>query len=678
MHLCARVCRISAALIGSLFAFASAVSAQSLPAPWVDRDIGGPSIAGDATYSSPTFTITAGGSDIWGTSDQFHFVYQPITGDIDVRARVDDVVPASVWSKAGVMIRASLNSGSAHGFALVSASKGLAFQRRRSSGAGSVSTGGEFASAPRWVRLVRSGTLVTAYSSADGVSWTKIGSDTIQLGATAYVGIAATSHNQSVSTTAKVSQMSVTQVGALPNGQKDSDIGSPALNGSASYNNGIYTITAAGADIWGTSDQFHFVYQQMSGDLDVKVRVASISYADRWSKAGVMIRQSLSASSAHAFALTSARRGYAFQRRDYTGGLSADTAGSAAGPPGWVRLTRSGNLVTAYQSTDGVNWTKIGSDSVELTDPVYVGIAATSHDTSATTTVTADHFSAQVTSQTNQPPSVTLATAGTSFTAPATISLTATASDPENQLARVEFYDGSTLLSTDTTSPYSFSWTNVSAGSYSLTAVAYDAQGASATSAAVSVQVTSQTNQPPTVTLATNGASFSAPATIALTATASDPENQLARVQFYSGSTLLSTDTTAPYSFSWTNVPAGTYSVTAVAVDAQGASTRSAPVAIVVSTVTSSNIYLAFTTTAQDESLATGYVVEVFSATANVSTATPLATQSIGKPTLDSSGNAQVDITTLYNGLAVGNYQMAVRVDSSAGSATSVPIAFTR
>src|SRR6185437_213040 len=97
---------------------------------------------------------------------------------------------------------------------------------------------------------------------------------------------------------------------------------------------------------------------------------------------------------AHGFALVSAGRGYAFQRRNYAGGTSADTAGSAAGPPGWVRLTRSGNLVTAYQSTDGVSWTKIGSDSVELTDPVYVGIAATSHDTSATTTVTADHFNA--------------------------------------------------------------------------------------------------------------------------------------------------------------------------------------------------------------------------------------------------------------------------------------------
>ena len=67
-----------------------------------------------------------------------------------------------------------------------------------------------------------------------------------------------------------------------------------------------------------------------------------------------------------------------------------------------------------------------------------------------------------------------------------------------------------------------------------------------------------------------NGATFTAPATITLTASASDPENQLARVEFYHGSTLLGTDTTSPYSFTWSSVPAGSYTLTAVAVDADG------------------------------------------------------------------------------------------------------------
>ena len=119
-------------------------------------------------------------------------------------------------------------------------------------------------------------------------------------------------------------------------------------------------------------------------------------------------------------------------------------------------------------------------------------------------------------------------------TAPATIGLTAAASDPENQLTQVQFYQGSTLLGTDTSSPYAFTWSSVPAGSYTLTAVATDADGATTTSSAVSITVEPPPNQPPTVTLTapTSGATFTAPATIELTATASDPENQLTRVQF--------------------------------------------------------------------------------------------------------------------------------------------------
>src|SRR5262245_12700398 len=70
----------------------------------------------------------------------------------------------------------------------------------------------------------------------------------------------------------------------------------------------------------------------------------------------------------------------------------------------------------------------------------------------------------------NRAPSATITspTAGSSFTAPATISLAATASDPDGTVSKVEFYNGTTLLGTDTTSPYSFTWNNVAAGNYTL------------------------------------------------------------------------------------------------------------------------------------------------------------------------------------------------------------------
>jgi len=91
----------------------------------------------------------------------------------------------------------------------------------------------------------------------------------------------------------------------------------------------------------------------------------------------------------------------------------------------------------------------------------------------------------------NQPPAVALTSpaAGTHYTAPASIPLAASASDPDGTVARVEFYNGTTLLGSATTAPYTFTWTNVAAGSYSLTARAFDNGGASATSAAVAVTV---------------------------------------------------------------------------------------------------------------------------------------------------------------------------------------------
>src|SRR6185436_7920485 len=91
----------------------------------------------------------------------------------------------------------------------------------------------------------------------------------------------------------------------------------------------------------------------------------------------------------------------------------------------------------------------------------------------------------------NTPPSVSLTApaSGSSFIAPATIALSATASDSDSGIARVEFYSGSTLIATDTTSPYSYTWSGVASGPYTLTARAIDNDGASTTSAAAAITV---------------------------------------------------------------------------------------------------------------------------------------------------------------------------------------------
>jgi hypothetical protein len=481
--------------------FASGASAQAVPSPWVAADIGTPALAGSATYASGVFTVRAAGTDIWGTSDQFRFVYQPITGDVEVIARVDSITNADAWSKAGVMIRSSLSPGSAHGLALVSSGKGSAFQRRTASGGVSTNTLGPSVAPPRWVRAIRLGTRVTAFTSTDGQTWSRIGSDTIALGSVAYVGLAATSHNASALTTVGLSNVTVVRLG-VPTSQAAADIGAPTIPGTVSSSGGTYTVSAAGLDIWNTADQFHYIYQQITGDVDVSVRLRSVSAAHAWSKSGVMIRESLSAGSRHAFALLSATRGYAFHRRIDPNGFTDGGTGVTGPAPGWVRLVRTGNTIEAFRSTGGVNWISLGVDVVPMATTVYVGIATTSHNTAATTRAVLESF--KITSSTppasNTVPTVSLTApaSGATFAAPASVPLTATAADSDGSIARVEFYSGTTLLGTDTTAPYSLTWSSVVAGTYSLTAVATDNLGLRATSAARSITVTGVVTQAPT------------------------------------------------------------------------------------------------------------------------------------------------------------------------------------
>ncbi len=188
----------------------------------------------------------------------------------------------------------------------------------------------------------------------------------------------------------------------------------------------------------------------------------------------------------------------------------------------------------------------------------------------------------------NKAPTVSLTSPanGASFTAPANLVCTASASDSDGSISRVDFYNGTTKIGTSTTSPYTFTYSNVPAGSYSLKAVAYDNLGAGATSttATVTIAAATPTNQPPTVSVTSplNGSTFKAPATVTLTAAASDADGTISKVEFYNGTTLVATDTTSPYSATFTGIPAGSYVIKARAYDNQGASTTSAAVSVTV------------------------------------------------------------------------------------------------
>jgi hypothetical protein len=149
-------------------------------------------------------------------------------------------------------------------------------------------------------------------------------------------------------------------------------------------------------------------------------------------------------------------------------------------------------------------------------------------------------------------------------------------------ISSVSFYANSNLIGTATSAPFNFSWQNVQNGSYQVFAIVTDTTGASATSAVVNVQVSG--NLPPKVAINSpaNNTTFVEPANITINATASDADGTVALVEFYQGQSKIgeARSATSEFTFNWTNVPAGSYVLTAVATDNSGLSSTSAPVSI--------------------------------------------------------------------------------------------------
>ena len=438
-------------------------------------------MAGSASHASGVFTVRGSGANVWDTADGFHFVYRPMTGDGQIVARVDSVTNTDPWAKAGVMMRDGLERGEANGFAFVSAGGNVRFQRRRTAGGTTPALYTGTASMPRWVKLVRTGDTLAAYFSSNGASWTSAGTNTFIMNSTIYVGLAVTSHKNSVLSTGVFRNVSVTSTGGgnSPPGRvsdcarrtarsstprprsrsahpratraarfsrssssterplsaltrrartgptvsnvvdgtytlkavavdndgatassstrtitvrpgvspwENEDVGTVGAAGNATFSFNSVTVRGAGADIWGTADGFHFVYQTLAGNGEVVARVDSLQATDPWAKAGVMMREALSGGSPHASALVTGTEGIVFQRRSVPGGNSSSTAGSASSAPRWLRIARVGSTFTASESVNGTTWTVVGLQTITMAPTLYVGLAITSHRPGVLTT----------------------------------------------------------------------------------------------------------------------------------------------------------------------------------------------------------------------------------------------------------------------------------------------------
>src|SRR5712672_1445949 len=178
----------------------------------------------------------------------------------------------------------------------------------------------------------------------------------------------------------------------LPTPWQDKDLGAVNTAGSASFTNGVFDVKASGQWIWSTADGMHFVYQPLSGDGTIVARVLT-AQGSTYPEAGVMIRESLTADSAHAYVAYEPYPGpsiYAYSR-PATGASTSSQGSAITALAYWVRLVRSGNTFTGYISPDGTTWTQVGAiQTVTMATNVYIGLAVSADDNTAVATATFD------------------------------------------------------------------------------------------------------------------------------------------------------------------------------------------------------------------------------------------------------------------------------------------------
>jgi len=235
----------------------------------------------------------------------------------------------------------------------------------------------------------------------------------------------------------------------------------------------------------------------------------------------------------------------------------------------WIPLGTAN--VAAAGTSASLNWTGLEAGS-------HYEWYASVTDTVNTANTTARRFSTTA----NAAPSVAITAPANnaSFTAPAAFTLTADAADTDGSIARVEFYQGATKIGEDTAAPFEQSVSGLLVGGYAFSAIAVDNSGSTTLSSIVNVSVLASV--PPTVgiTAPAAAASFDALAAITITADAADGDGSVTLVEFFNGATKLGEDTTAPYSYDWTGVISGNYSLTAKATDNAATTATSAAVAI--------------------------------------------------------------------------------------------------
>ncbi|HSK79859.1 MAG TPA: Ig-like domain-containing protein [Thermoanaerobaculia bacterium] len=191
----------------------------SLPSPWTKSDVGTVGLTGNASYDSGVFKLLAGGTDLAGTADAFHFVHRTLSGDGTIVANVAALLKpgGATRTLGGVTFRNDLTAGSAHATMTITSEGEAQFRRRATAGGTTASASAPTTFAPQWLKLVRAGNTFTAYLSANGSTWTQVSTQqTVTMSNTVYVGLVALRNGSSAPT--GVAQFENVAVTTPPNG----------------------------------------------------------------------------------------------------------------------------------------------------------------------------------------------------------------------------------------------------------------------------------------------------------------------------------------------------------------------------------------------------------------------------------------------------------------------------
>lgn len=241
-----------------------------------------------------------------------------------------------------------------------------------------------------------------AWTAVSAASWVSVAPASGSGGGTVYYNVGANTGSARTTTlTIAGKSYAVSQAGAatspsqaLPSPWLHLDIGSVGLAGSAAYSNGVFSVAGSGADVGGTADSFHFVYQPLTGLSTIVARLTVEQATVPMAKAGIMMREGrdgLVAGAGHAMLSVRPDGSVEFLTRSATGGTTTLVAATTQAVPAWLKLVRNSTTVTASVSSNGTTWRTIGSASLALTSKSLVGLAVTSHDQTQRNTTTFDN-----------------------------------------------------------------------------------------------------------------------------------------------------------------------------------------------------------------------------------------------------------------------------------------------